>query len=163
MFSSNHARLIAACYPAPVPAAAATPTNAGSTSTLSSIHADSNALSKLTFYASTRPKKLPVVMQSLLTIAARELKSGEKGRSALAVTLEIARGLVVECRAELECCAMDALKLCEMGLVEQQHEQELVARACGIVSACFALFYSPLPGSSFVFFWLCSRHGNSSY
>lgn len=120
MFEANHIKLITACYPAITPA-----------TTLNSYHPDANFLGKLTFYASTRPKKLPVLLQALLVNATKESQGNSKAVKHFAATLDIVRGIVNECRPELECFGENVLRICYLGL--SSNDIELVARAAGIV------------------------------
>jgi hypothetical protein len=126
MFVSNHQSLIKACYPLDL-----------SGDPLSS--PISNPLGKLTFYAAGRPKKLPKVAAVLLERAERDGRpsSGPKGRAGLAVTVEIMKELVSECRTELRCFADQALRVVELGLTRregQQRDTQLEARAASLVS-----------------------------
>lgn len=131
--TSNHERLIKDCYPAdltanPLPSAS------------------SNHLGKLTFYAAGRPKKLPKVAGVLLERAEKEGRSssGVKGRGGLAVTLDVLKGLVTECRTEMRCFADQALRAVELGLTRregQRRDPHMEARAASLVSC--SLMESP--------------------
>lgn len=130
LHTSNHLALISACYP---PKPQATP--------ISDLKPDSNALSKLCFYASSRPKKLPKVVAAIHERADRDAKSAASGnakaRADLAVSVDVVRGLVLECRSELQCFAEQALKVVELALVagkqDSKRDLELEARGAGLV------------------------------
>lgn len=130
-FTSNHVKLINDCYPSSADLGTANP--------LAS--AASNQLGKLTFYAAGRPKKLPKVAGVLLERAEKDGRSnsGAKGRGALAVTLDVFKGLVTECRTEMRCFADQALRAVELGLTRrdgQRRDPQLEARAASLVSCC---------------------------
>lgn len=129
MFSSNHIKLIRDVYPADLTTADPLPSPS------------SNQLGKLTFYAAGRPKKLPKVAAVLLERAEKDgrANSGAKGRGGLAVTIDILKGLVTECRTELRCFADQALRAVELGLTRregQRRDVQLEARAASLVSSC---------------------------
>lgn len=123
-WTSNHAKLIQDCYP---PKPEGLPT------------AVSNNLGKLTFYAIGRPKKLPKVSAALFERAQKDAKSssGQKGRTGLAVTIDIYKGLATECRSELRVFGEHALRVVEMGLSRRdgsKRDHEMEARAASLVS-----------------------------
>ncbi|KAM0752979.1 hypothetical protein T439DRAFT_323596 [Meredithblackwellia eburnea MCA 4105] len=127
---SNHQALIRDCYP----------TKILTTTPISELKPDSNALSKLCFYSQGRPKKLPKVAQAILERAERDARtsSGAKPRAQLAVTVDIVRGLVSECRAELHCFAEQALKVAELALGRKeagQRDPVLEARGAALFHA----------------------------
>ena len=129
-FTSNHVKLINDAYPASADLSTANPLPSAS----------SNHLGKLTFYAAGRPKKLPKVAGVLLERAEKEGRStsGAKGRGGLAVTLDIFKGLVTECRSELRCFADQALRAVELGLTRregQRRDPQMEARAASLVSS----------------------------
>lgn len=124
MFSSNHSKLIAACYPMYNPLIP-----------LHELRPDQNNLGKLTFYCSGRPKKIPNVLVKLLERAESGGKnSAVKSKAGLAVTLEMTRELVDSCRTELGCFVEQALMICEIGL-RKEDEVELLARAVALFRA----------------------------
>ncbi|SCV67980.1 BQ2448_101 [Microbotryum intermedium] len=144
-FKSNHLKLIDACY--------AVDLGSGTKTELPG--AVSNSLGKLTFYASGRPKKIPKVTAVLLERAeknARAAQSGgvnSKARGGLAVTLDVMRGLVVECRDELACFVAHALRCVELGLTRnksQQRDVPLEAKAASLFVA--VSIYSTAPFQS---------------
>ncbi|SCZ91385.1 BZ3500_MvSof-1268-A1-R1_Chr1-2g01374 [Microbotryum saponariae] len=144
-FKSNHLKLIDACY--------AVDLGSGTTTELPG--AVSNSLGKLTFYASGRPKKIPKVTSVLLERAekiARAAQSGgvnSKARGGLAVTLDVMRALVVECRDELSCFVAHALRCVELGLTRnktQQRDVPLEAKAASLFIA--VSIYSTAPFQS---------------
>lgn len=124
MFEKNHQRLIDACYPPKAPK---------DTTALPS--AVSNEVSKLTFYAAGRPKKLPKVAEAVLhrAQAFAPATPGFKGTAGLAVSVDVMRALVSEARAELGCFGAEALEVAELGL-RQQGSLDLFARAASLVS-----------------------------
>lgn len=138
----NHIKLLRDCYP----------TKTLLTTPLAELKPDSNFLSKLTYYCAGRQKKIPKVAAAILERAEREARtSGAKGRALLAVTLEVMRSLVGECRtsAELGCFAEHALHVAELGFTRKeagQRDPELEARAAGLVSLLAFPFYSPFCG-----------------
>lgn len=126
---ANHIALVKDCYPLKLL----------TTVPIQELKADSNSLSKLCFYASGRPKKIPKV-SSVIVERARINKSttGIKARATLAVTIDIMRGLVGECRSELRCFALDALIVTEMALTRRNdghRDIELEGRGAGLVSS----------------------------
>ncbi|KDE06884.1 hypothetical protein MVLG_02772 [Microbotryum lychnidis-dioicae p1A1 Lamole] len=144
-FKSNHLKLIDACY--------AVDLGSGTTTELPG--AVSNSLGKLTFYASGRPKKIPKVTSVLLERAekiARAAQSGgvnSKARGGLAVTLDVMRAIVVECRDELSCFVAHALRCVELGLTRnkmQQRDVPLEAKAASLFIA--VSIYSTAPFQS---------------
>lgn len=125
---SNHLALLRDCYP--VKTLTTTP--------IDDLKPDGNALSKLCFYSAGRPKKLPKVAAAVLERAEREARtsSGIKARAGLAVTVDIARGLVSECRSELHCFAELALQVAELALGRResgQRDPALEARGASLV------------------------------
>ncbi|KAK4050376.1 plasma membrane localization protein [Microbotryomycetes sp. JL201] len=106
----NHQKLIRAVYPPPNELGQDPP--AGPVS---------NALGKLTFYASGRPKKLPKVCAVLLERAERDGRpsSGAKARGGLSVTLQAMTALVTEARTEWNVTAKAALRAAEIGLLRR--------------------------------------------
>lgn len=137
---SNHLSLIKDCYP---PA----PSSSAPTSEIPS--PVSNALGKLSFYAVNRPKKLPKVLNVLLERATKDKhSSGTKARQDLGVTLDIIRGLVVECGENgkdgagelIKAVAEEALKAAEMGLSGEggvkgkKRDPEMEAKGASLVS-----------------------------
>jgi len=137
---SNHLSLIKDCYP---PA----PSSSAPTSEIPS--PVSNALGKLSFYAVNRPKKLPKVLNVLLERATKDKhSSGTKARQDLGVTLDIIRGLVVECGENgkdgagelIKAVAEEALKAAEMGLSGEggvkgkKRDPEMEAKGTSLVS-----------------------------
>ena len=105
---------------------------------IAELHADSNAVSKVCFYAVGRPKKLPKVAAVLLERCDKDSRSsGAKGRAGLAVTLDICNKLVSECRSELSCFAEQILKVVELALGRQngvERDTEIEGRAAALVS-----------------------------
>jgi hypothetical protein len=114
---SNHLVLIKECYP-PAPSSSTSPSDPIPPPV-------SNGLGKLSFYAVNRPKKLPKVVNVLLERATKDKhSSGAKARQDLGVTLEIIKGLIVECGESgkdgagelIKAVAEEALKAAELGL-----------------------------------------------
>jgi hypothetical protein len=134
-FTSNHVKLIKDCYP-PKPEAGGAGGGGGQPSLPSAV---SNNLGKLTFYAAGRPKKLPKLATALLERAERDSSkygANKSARASLAVTIDIFRGLVVECRSELRCFVEAALRVVEIGLTtrsKDQRDPEMEARAASLV------------------------------
>lgn len=132
LYFSNHQSLIKDCYP--LKQLLLTP--------LATLRADSNSLSKLTFYASGRPKKLPKVATVVMERAERDARmSGARARADLVVTVDIMRGLVEECRHELRCFASQAMRVVLVALGRRlngtavgERDTEMEARAAGLVS-----------------------------
>ncbi|KAM0793783.1 hypothetical protein ACM66B_001201 [Microbotryomycetes sp. NB124-2] len=125
----NHQKLIRAVYPAPA--------ELGSDPPPAPV---SNALGKLTFYASGRPKKLPKVCSVLLERAEREGKpsSGSKARGGLSVTIQTLTALVQEARNEWTVTAKPALRAAELGLLRRngaKRDTHLEAKAAELFAA----------------------------
>ncbi|KAI5476932.1 hypothetical protein MNV49_007033 [Pseudohyphozyma bogoriensis] len=128
LHTSNHAALINSCYPKAVNAP------------VGELKPDGNALSKLAFYCAGRPKKLPKVMAVIYERAEKDARaaSGGRARADLALTIDVVRGLVSDCRSELQCFAELALKVVELGLGRKEagkRDVELEARAAGLFHA----------------------------
>jgi hypothetical protein len=127
---ANHLALINACYPLKL--LIVTP--------LDELRADSNALSKLCYYAAGRPRKLNKVALAVLDRATKDARAlGAKARADMAVTVDVMRGLVSDsgCRSELQCFAEQALKVVELGLTRREaggRDTEIEGRAAGLVS-----------------------------
>ncbi|KAK4695134.1 protein EFR3, partial [Phenoliferia sp. Uapishka_3] len=139
-FLSNHLALIKDCYPV----------KTLTTTSIAELKPDGNALSKLCFYSAGRPKKLPKVAAAVLERAERDTRtSGIKARAGLAVTVDIARGLVSECRSELHCFAEDALKVAELALGRREagaRDPDLEARGASLFHAVSVFSSGPSVG-----------------
>lgn len=127
---ANHLGLLRDCYP--VKTLTTTP--------ITDLKPDGNALSKLCFYSANRPKKLPKVAAAVLERAERDARtsSGVKARAGLAVTVDVARGLVSECRSELHCFAQQALQVAELALGRREagaRDTAMEARGASLVRA----------------------------
>ncbi|GAA5923296.1 uncharacterized protein JCM15063_003600 [Sporobolomyces koalae] len=147
---SNHLVLIRDCYP---PA----PSSSGTQHSLPP--PVSNGLGKLSFYAVNRPKKLPKVLHVLLERATRDRhSSGAKARQDLAVSLEIIRGLLIECGESskegsgelVKAVAEDALKAAELALSREgrgkQRDPELEAIGAALFATVATLLTPPFFG-----------------
>lgn len=114
LLTKNHEKLLRDCYPKVL------------TAPLAELKPDSNYTSKLTFYATGRPQKLPKVAAAILARAERAKSSAD-----LAVTLDICKTVVSECRVELACFAVPALQVVQAGLAKD--DLELDARSAALV------------------------------
>lgn len=134
----NHLVLIKDCYP-PAPSSSSPPASIPSPV--------SNGLGKLSFYAVNRPKKLPKVLEVLLERATKDRQSsGTKARQDLGVTLEIIRGLLVECGESgkdgagelVKAVAEEALEAAELALSGEgrgkKRDPEMEAKGASLVS-----------------------------
>ncbi|KAL6974709.1 plasma membrane localization protein [Sarracenia purpurea var. burkii] len=84
---------------------------------LAELKPDSNSLSKLCFYASGRPRSSPRSPTSSASGRRRRPRLGRaKASASLAVTVDVMKGLVTECRTELQCFAEKALRVAEAAL-----------------------------------------------
>ena len=139
---SNHLVLIKECYP---PA----PSSSSSSPSEPIPPPVSNGLGKLSFYAVNRPKKLPKVINVLLERATKDRHpSGTKARQDLGVTLEIIKGLLVECGESgkdgagelVKAVAEEALKAAELALSGEgsgrgkKRDPEMEAKGASLVS-----------------------------
>ncbi|GAA6024288.1 hypothetical protein JCM11491_006495 [Sporobolomyces phaffii] len=149
---SNHLVLIKDCYPpAPSSSAASEPIPPPV----------SNALGKLSFYAVNRPKKLPKVFGVLLERATKDRhSSGVKARQDLAVTLDIIRGVLVECGENgkdgagelVKAVAEEALKAAELALSgdgnsrSKKRDPEVEAKGAALFGTIATLLTPPFFG-----------------
>lgn len=156
---SHHLSLIQSCYPAP---------KLLSSSPLSAISPDSNALSKLTFYAQGRPKKLPKVVKVVRGQVTEHARSrGEKERKKVVVGLMMMRELVKECRSELVCCREDALEVVLLALGardlnggtakgDKGRDEVVLLRGVELVSCC--TFADDFISSCYGCYWRKTTH-----
>lgn len=142
LYFSNHQTLIKDCYPLKL--LTLTP--------LADLRPDSNSLSKLTFYAAGRPKKLPKVASAILDRAERDSRtSGLRARADLAVTVDVMKALVEECTSELRCFVSQAMGVVKAALGRRlngmygsgDRDTEMEARAAGLVSSSSRAGHAP--------------------
>ncbi|GAA5992038.1 hypothetical protein JCM5350_006259 [Sporobolomyces pararoseus] len=151
---SNHLVLIKECYP---PA----PSSSSSSPSEPIPPPVSNGLGKLSFYAVNRPKKLPKVINVLLERATKDRhSSGTKARQDLGVTLEIIKGLLVECGESgkdgagelVKAVAEEALKAAELALSGEgsgrgkKRDPEMEAKGASLFGTVATLLTPPFFG-----------------
>ncbi|GAA5865100.1 hypothetical protein JCM1840_005740 [Sporobolomyces johnsonii] len=152
---ANHLALIRDCYPP----------YSSSASPADLPLPVSNGLGKLSFYAINRPKKLPKIVSVLVERATKDHNSsGAKARQDLGVTVDIVRGLVVECGESgkegagelIKTVADEALRVAELALggevgkdgisVRSKRDPEMEAKGASLFHAVATFLTSPFYG-----------------
>ncbi|EJD53693.1 hypothetical protein AURDEDRAFT_180118 [Auricularia subglabra TFB-10046 SS5] len=127
--TSNHVRLIDACYPA-----SAVLASAGT-----DFRPNAQELSRLTYYASNRPGKLTklgVVLEKRTRQDARKAATGHvKSKASLLITLGIYKALATECKSELSLLTPSLLAAVEATFSALPNDLEVVAKAASVFTA----------------------------
>ncbi|GAA5957384.1 hypothetical protein JCM21900_006882 [Sporobolomyces salmonicolor] len=152
---ANHLALIRDCYPP----------YSSSASPADLPLPVSNGLGKLSFYAINRPKKLPKVVSVLVERATKDHNSsGTKARQDLGVTVDVVRGLIIECGVSgkegagelIKTVAEEALRVAELALggdvgkdgraVRSKRDPEMEAKGASLFHAVATFLTSPFYG-----------------
>ncbi|KZT53297.1 hypothetical protein CALCODRAFT_440295 [Calocera cornea HHB12733] len=125
----NHVRLIDSCYPH----------HSALLATAPDYRPNSQELSRLTYYASNRPGKLPKITSYLEKRAKNEAAKAKYGnakqKASLLITLAIFRSLTVECRRELSVFSRTVIVVVSVAVSALPNDIEVAARAASVFTA----------------------------
>ncbi|KZP00005.1 hypothetical protein CALVIDRAFT_533671 [Calocera viscosa TUFC12733] len=125
----NHVRLIDSCYPH----------HSALLATAPDYRPNSQELSRLTYYASNRPGKLPKITSYLEKRAKNEAAKAKYGnakqKASLLITLAIFRSLTVECRRELAVFSRTVIVVVGVAVTSLPNDIEVAARAASVFTA----------------------------